>query len=416
MTALAELVEVGKAMGLEGKELRCWIDETEKARIEAEKARIEAEKEKARAEREERQAERDLKKAEAEMEKARIEAEMEKARIELETRKLDGGKIDNTYIDPFKNAMKLPFYTEGVDNMDTYLARFELRATSVGVPKDKWAGYVIGLMRGKALDICQRMSHGELSDYEMVKDALLRLCGNTAEGYREKFHHIRPIQNEDPQLFTNNVCIYFDRWVALSEVNPTYEDLKEFIIVDKAVNACHKDVTAFLKERGPKKIKEVTELLRKYKAAHPDKQITPSRERERNGTDQAGPQGNAHEPNTAVATVSDRSRSRTPKISQSSDRSQSPYRPHSQHRSPSPLRQQSPYRHKPQSPHKPQSHFRQSSPHRSQSQKEQSYTYRYEDSYKQKHQTHDNQNKNRQLHKCYTCGKKRTLVRRLSTK
>ena len=115
-------------------------------------------------------------------------------------------------------------------------------------------------------------------------------------------------------------------------MNPTFEDLKEFIIVDKAVNACHKDVTAFLKERGPKKIKEVTELLRKYKSAHPDKQIAPARDetdmdmlcvahttnsygygkkddrsssRERNGTNQSGyinggPRGGSWYPNDGV--------------------------------------------------------------------------------------------------------------------
>ena len=107
--------------------------------------------------------------------------------------------------------MKLPYYTDGLDNMDTYIARYELRATSIGVPKDKWAGLLIGLIRGKALDICQSMSPEELNQYELVKDALLRLCGNTADGYREKFYNIQPTQGDDPQTFVNYLEMVFGR-------------------------------------------------------------------------------------------------------------------------------------------------------------------------------------------------------------
>ena len=256
MATIANWIQLGKEMGLKDKDLFQWAENREREEKEERK-------EKERLEREERQRDRDSKQAIAELELKRAEAERDAKRERGES----SGSTSQT------SSFKLPFFSEGVDNMDTYLSRFEMIATSAGVKEEDWAGRIMGLMRGKALDVCQKLSQTELSQYKLVKDALLKLYGNTADGYREKFHLISPSQNEDPQLFINNMSLYFDRWVALSEIGHTAADLRELVLIDKAIDSCHTNVASFIKERNPKTLATLTDILRTYKTAHPDRPI-----------------------------------------------------------------------------------------------------------------------------------------------
>ena len=53
---------------------------------------------------------------------------------------------------------KLPYFEESKDKMDSYLSRFEKYATANKWDKNVWAAYLSALLKGRALDVYDRLS------------------------------------------------------------------------------------------------------------------------------------------------------------------------------------------------------------------------------------------------------------------
>ncbi|ESN93956.1 hypothetical protein HELRODRAFT_180365 [Helobdella robusta] len=66
------------------------------------------------------------------------------------------------------------------------------------------------------------------------------------------------------------MTMYFDRWLAMADVNQTYEAIRNYIILDTVINAYSDQVQVFVKERCPRTLDALTTLIRLYKTAHPN--------------------------------------------------------------------------------------------------------------------------------------------------
>ena len=73
---------------------------------------------------------------------------------------------------------KLPYFEEAKDRMDSYLARFEKYAVVNKWDQSLWSRYLSALLKGRALEIYDRMAVSNAADYAKLKDALLKrpLC------------------------------------------------------------------------------------------------------------------------------------------------------------------------------------------------------------------------------------------------
>ena len=69
---------------------------------------------------------------------------------------------------------KLPYFDESKDKMDSYLSKFEKYATTNEWKKSIWAAYFGALLKGRALDVYDRLSVDDVADYEKLKEALLK--------------------------------------------------------------------------------------------------------------------------------------------------------------------------------------------------------------------------------------------------
>ena len=83
---------------------------------------------------------------------------------------------------------KLPVFSEGKDDMDAYLQRFERYAEHEGWDANCYGTYLGSLLSGKALEVYSRLPNSEASDYYQLKEALLIHYQLTQEDYRKKFH------------------------------------------------------------------------------------------------------------------------------------------------------------------------------------------------------------------------------------
>ena len=57
---------------------------------------------------------------------------------------------------------------------------------------------------------------------------------------------------------------YFHRWVELSGINKTYDDLEDFMVLEQYLNTCGQNLAISLRERTPKDTKEMTKLAEQY--------------------------------------------------------------------------------------------------------------------------------------------------------
>ena len=59
---------------------------------------------------------------------------------------------------------KLPYFDESKDKMDSYLSRFEKYATANEWKKSVLAAYLSALLKGRALDVYDRLSVDDAAD------------------------------------------------------------------------------------------------------------------------------------------------------------------------------------------------------------------------------------------------------------
>ena len=101
---------------------------------------------------------------------------------------------------------KLPYFGESKDKMDSYLSRFEKYATANKWDKNVWAAYLSALLKGRALDVYDRLSTEDAADYDKLKDALMKNFDMTERGFRKKFLYSRPERSETVIQFSSRRC------------------------------------------------------------------------------------------------------------------------------------------------------------------------------------------------------------------
>ena len=262
---IEELTAAGKALGLVDAELREFVAEERsalKTRADAERAERILEREAAAAEAqrvreaEERQAAQQTVEADRRAAAAAAAADhaLRLAAVQLETAQARGpaeaegerGPDAQFYKPP---ALKLPQFEEGRDQIDAFLERFERFVEGMHLPKAVWSLHLATVLTGKGLEAYSGLSAADASNYDTLKDTLLRRYDLNEEGYRKKFREARPEGGETAPQYLTRKQLYMDRWLELAGVNGTFAELKDFYLQDQFLRECHPDLTMYLRER-----------------------------------------------------------------------------------------------------------------------------------------------------------------------
>ncbi|KAK3753926.1 hypothetical protein RRG08_006309 [Elysia crispata] len=78
------------------------------------------------------------------------------------------------------------------DDLDSWLLRFKLFATTSGWPKESWCTSLSALLTGRASEAFCRPSETEGTNYDHVKEVLQKRCNLTEDGYRQRFRSCSP--------------------------------------------------------------------------------------------------------------------------------------------------------------------------------------------------------------------------------
>ena len=163
---------------------------------------------------------------------------------------------------------KLQPFDEKNDDMDAFIRRFESYAVSLEWPIDKWALNLSALLHGIALDVYNRQPVNDTSNYDSLKEALLRRFVLTEEGFREKLRTAKPERGESFGQFMTRLEGYFNRWIELGHVDKTYQGLKDALLREQAMSVVTRNLRIFIMERKPKDIGEMSVLAEQYLEVH----------------------------------------------------------------------------------------------------------------------------------------------------
>ena len=260
--------------------------EAQRAREEAQKAREAAEAEAKRA-REAAEAEaqraRDLRLAElkearelrelelkAEQEKALLEAEKEAAAREHELKMASLGKHSPSdkasAFDPARNIRLVPPFQE--KEVDKYFAHFEKVADSLNWPKESWVLLLQSVLVGKAQEIYGSLSVEQSSNYEHVKEAILKAYELVPEAYRQKFRNYLKYDSKTHVEFAREKENLFNRWCHSKEIGQDFKKLKQMVLLEEFKDKVRPDIRSHLDEQKVEELEKAAVMADDYALTH----------------------------------------------------------------------------------------------------------------------------------------------------
>ena len=239
-------------------------------REEAEKALQDAQFAEAQKARELRLAElkesRELRELElkAEQEKAllaaEIEAKKEAAVREPELKMASLGKQSPSdrasVFDPARNIRLVPPFQE--KEVDKYFAHFEKVADSLNWPKESWVLLLQSVLVGKAQEIYGSLSVEQSSNYEHVKEAILKAYALVPEAYRQKFRNYLKYDSKTHVEFAREKENLLNGWCHSKEIGQGFKKLKQMVLLEEFKDKVRPDIRSHLDEQ---KVEELEKAI-----------------------------------------------------------------------------------------------------------------------------------------------------------
>ena len=155
---------------------------------------------------------------------------------------------------------QIPKFDERVDDLDSYITRFERHAVTVGWSQNDWATYLLSLLTGRALTTAMRYETQVTNQYQSLKAALLKSFEFTSEGYKRKFKSAHLDKGETYQLYGTRLRGYLSKWVQMSGTEQSFEGLSQLLLIEQLMEGAPEGLKIFLKERSPTSWTQTLEL------------------------------------------------------------------------------------------------------------------------------------------------------------
>ena len=203
-----------------------------------------------------------------EIEKEKIQFELKMKELELEGKSkskplpLDSGK----FFDVTKHIRLVPPFQE--KEVDKYFLHFEKVAENLKWPREHWTLLLQSVVIGKAREIYTQLSLEQSSDYDKVKELILKTYELVPEAYRQKFRDCRKEPNQTHVEFARTKEQLFDRWCSSKKVGSDHEKLRQLMLVEEFKWCINSDVRAFLNEKEVENLDVAARLADDYSLTH----------------------------------------------------------------------------------------------------------------------------------------------------
>ena len=206
----------------------------------------------------------------AEQEKALLAAELEAAAREHELKMASLGKhppSDKASVfDPARNIRLVPPFQE--KEVDKYFAHFEKVADSLNWPKESWVLLLQSVLIGKAQEIYGSLSVEQSSNYEHVKEAILKAYELVPEAYRQKFRNYLKYDSKTHVEFAREKENLFNRWCHSKEIGQDFKKLKQMVLLEEFKDKVRPDIRSHLDEQKVEELEKAAVMADDYALTH----------------------------------------------------------------------------------------------------------------------------------------------------
>ena len=241
------------------KEMRLRELEYEREKLEFEKEqerkRLEYEKEQ---EREKREYEKELKLRELEI----MAAEKEKDRVMKV--KLEQSKLE--HFDASKYVKFVPPFIE--KDVDKYFLLFEKVAKDLNWPLDKYTLLLQSALKGKASETKTALSPEQTSDYQFVKESILKAYQLIPEAYRQKFRNYKKESDKTHVEFGREKERLLDRWCDSEEIKKDYERIRQMFLLEEFKTCVHHAIKNYITKQKASTLCKAAEMADEYFLSH----------------------------------------------------------------------------------------------------------------------------------------------------
>ena len=180
----------------------------------------------------------------------------------VKTKPLDLG----THFDVTKHIRLLPPFQE--KEVDKYFLHFEKVAENLKWPKEHWTLLLQSVVIGKAREIYTQLSFEQSSDYDKVKELILKAYELVPEAYRQKFRNCRKENDQTHVEFARTKEQLFDRWCSSKKIGSDYPKLRQLMLVEEFKRCINSDVKSFLDEKEVETLEKAARLADDYTLTH----------------------------------------------------------------------------------------------------------------------------------------------------
>ncbi|XP_069976082.1 uncharacterized protein [Penaeus vannamei] len=162
---------------------------------------------------------------------------MERKR-ELQLQELD--------FDPSRVIRFVPNFDES--DPEEFFGQFEHVASTLKWPRDYWPILVQSSLKGKGRSVYLSLAGSHQSDYDTMKDAILKAYQLSAEYYRNRFRNCIKEQNQSFVEYMHKISKLQTRWLSASNVND-YNKFKELVLLEQFIRGVSPEIRMYLLER-----------------------------------------------------------------------------------------------------------------------------------------------------------------------
>ena len=148
--------------------------------------------------------------------------------------------------DSARNNRLVPPFQEKVAK---YFAHFEKVADSLNWPKESWV-LLQSVQVGKAQEIYGSLSVEQSSNYEHVKEAILKAYELVPEAYRQKFrNYLKYASKTHVEFAREKENLFINRWCHSKEVGQDFQKLKQMVLLKEFKEKIRPDIRSHLDEQ-----------------------------------------------------------------------------------------------------------------------------------------------------------------------
>ncbi|MGH0180266.1 UNVERIFIED_CONTAM: hypothetical protein FKN15_003796 [Acipenser sinensis] len=159
---------------------------------------------------------------------------------------------------PKARAMKM----SAEDDPEAYLVAFERLATAAAWPREFWASQLGPCLIGEAQAAYQAMSDQHATDYDLVKQAILRRLNITTETHRARFREYRRAPETRPRVVAERLCDHMVHW--LTPGKKTAQQMGEAIVVEQFCHVVGAETQAWIRRHNPDTLEEAVKLAEDF--------------------------------------------------------------------------------------------------------------------------------------------------------